>query len=196
MSSYLEEQDFTEHKVDAKLWKRLFAYAMRKKQVVFATAAAMLLVAGVDILYPLLSRYAIDRFVVGGTLSGLWGFVAFYAAMVVLQGLCVLAFVCFSGKLEMAVSYDIRQEAFEKLQDLSFSFYDKTAVGYLMARMVSDVSRLSEIIAWSIVDMMWALCYAVGCIITMLTLSWKLGSSSLWSCRPWPSSAGICKRRS
>ncbi|MBQ2769729.1 MAG: ABC transporter ATP-binding protein [Clostridia bacterium] len=175
MSSYLEEQDFTEQKVDAKLWKRLFAYAMRKKKVVLSTALAMVLVAGVDILYPLLSRYAIDRFVVGQSLKGLGGFVAFYAATVVLQGLCVLGFVCFSGKLEMAVSYDIRQEAFEKLQDLSFSFYDKTAVGYLMARMVSDVSRLSEIIAWSIVDVMWALCYAVGCIITMLTLSWKLG---------------------
>lgn len=56
------------------------------------------------------------------------------------------------------MSYDIRQDAFAKLQQLSFSFYDTTSVGWLMARMVSDIARLSDMIAWSLVDLMWAAC--------------------------------------
>ena len=174
MTSYIEEQDFTEEKVDSKLWKRLFSYAFRNKRIVAIIFLSLAVVAFVDVIYPLLTRYAIDHFVSFKTTAGLTKFIVFYLISVLLQGAGVITFVCMCGKLEMIVSYEIRQEAFTKLQELSFSFYDKTAVGYLMARMVSDVARLSEIIAWSLVDVLWALGYAIGCIVTMLTLSWKL----------------------
>jgi ATP-binding cassette subfamily B protein len=74
----------------------------------------------------------------------------------------------------MSIAFDIRQQAFKKLQELSFSFYDKTAVGYLMARVISDVGRLSELVAWSIVDLMWAATFVVGSMIVMLVLNWQL----------------------
>ncbi len=79
----------------------------------------------------------------------------------------------------MQISYDIRQEVFLKLQTLAFSFYDKTAVGYLMSRMISDVARLSEMIAWSIVDILWALCFVVGCMVAMFALNWQLALIAL-----------------
>jgi ATP-binding cassette subfamily B protein len=79
----------------------------------------------------------------------------------------------------MAIAYHIRQDGFLRLQELSFSFYDRTAVGYVMARMMSDISRLSDMIAWSLVDVLWSLLYAIGCIITMFVLSWKLALVSL-----------------
>ena len=75
----------------------------------------------------------------------------------------------------MDISYDIRQDAFTHLQQLSFSYYDTTSVGWLMARLGSDVSRLSEMIAWSVVDVMWALFFAVGVVIVLLVMNWKLG---------------------
>lgn len=73
------------------------------------------------------------------------------------------------------MSYDIRQDAFAKLQQLSFSFYDTTSVGWLMARMVSDIARLSDMIAWSLVDLMWAGVFAVGIVAVLLAMNWKLG---------------------
>ena len=36
-------------------------------------------------------------------------------------------------------------------------------------------SRLSEMIAWSVVDVMWALTFAVGVIVVLLVMNWKLG---------------------
>ena len=73
------------------------------------------------------------------------------------------------------MSFDIRQEAFTHLQQLSFSYYDTTSVGWLMARMGSDVARLSEMIAWSVVDVMWALTFAVGVIVVLLVMNVQLG---------------------
>ncbi len=169
-----EEQDFTAQKVDLSLWKRLFSYALRNRRIVISMILALVLVALVDTLYPLFSSYAIDRFIVPGMAEGIVPFGVFYAVTILLQGAGTVLFIAQAGNLEMRISYDIRQEAFLKLQNLSFSFYDHTAVGYLMARMISDVSRLSEMIAWSIVDLLWAGFYAIGVIVTLLSLNWRL----------------------
>ncbi len=134
--SYEEEVFDRDEKMDAKIWKRLFGYAIRKRGLFWKVVLFMLITAVV--------------------------------------GFCTLRFISDTGKLETFISYTIRQEAYLKLQTLSFSFYDKTSVGYLMARMVSDVARLSEMIAWSITDFLWAFFYIVGSTVTMLCFNWKL----------------------
>ena len=48
-----------------------------------------------------------------------------------------------------------------------------------MARVMSDTSRLSEMIAWSIVDVLYGLTFIIGCIITMFTLNVKLALITL-----------------
>ena len=85
----------------------------------------LLVVAGIDLAYPQFSRYAIDHFIEGGCTA--------CRCLVVVQSLGVFLFVRGAGRLEMDMSYDIRQDAFAKLQQLSFSFYDTTSVGWLMA---------------------------------------------------------------
>ena len=176
--SYDTELDYDKDaKMDAKLWKRLFRYAIRKRALFWKVVILMLTVALIDALYPVLTRYAIDHFVrpnAEPTTNGLWLFFGVYAALVILQGFCTFRFISTTGRLETHISYTIRQEAYLKLQTLSFSFYDKTSVGYLMARMVSDVSRLSEMIAWSITDFAWAIFYILFCFGAMFWFNWKL----------------------
>jgi len=175
VSSAIMEQDFEKDvKVDLSIWKRLLKYALHYKKNVIFICLMMVSVALLDIGFPLMSRYAIDNIIMQNALGEMPLFIALYMVMVVMMGTGVYLFVKTAGRLEMDISYDIRQEAFRKLQELSFSFYDKTAVGYLMARMVSDISRLSEMIAWSIVDLLWAFTYVVGVVIAMLWLNWKL----------------------
>ena len=176
--SYDNEAEFDrEEKMDAKLWKRLFGYAIRNRALFIRILLSMLIVAGIDALYPILTRFAIDRFVCPDatpTTDGLWTFFGIYVALVVFQGFFTMRFIGRSGEMEMAISYAIRQEAYLKLQTLSFSFYDKTSAGYLMARMVSDVARLSDMIAWSITDFLWSGFYITFCFAAMFWFNWKL----------------------
>ena len=176
--SYDREQSYdTEPKMDAKLWKRLFSYALRNRGLLIKIIVAMLVVSIIDALYPILTRFAIDHFVrpnVEPTSDGLWFFLAVYAALVLFQGFFTMQFIGWSGRMENAISYTIRQESYLKLQTLSFSFYDKTSVGYLMARMVSDIARLSDMIAWSITDFLWSFFYIVFCFGAMFWFNWKL----------------------
>ncbi len=176
---YIEEQDFAAKKIDAGAWKRLYRYALQRKKLFVSIIISILIVALIDIAYPLFTSYAIDHFVVPKSLEGLGHFALVYLAVILVQGCGVVLFINLTGKLEMSIAYTIRQDTFLRLQELSFSFYDRTAVGYIMARMMSDISRLSDMVAWSILDILWSLLYALGCIATMFVLSWKLALISI-----------------
>ena len=171
----IQEKDYNVQKINLRVWRRLAAYALRTPGRVAFVAGVLLVVAAVDLAYPQMTRYAIDTFITGRTTAGLGAFAALYVGMVVLQGFGVFLFVKNAGRLEMDISYAIRQDAFTRLQQLSFSFYDTTSVGWLMARMGSDVARLSEMIAWSVVDLMWAAGFVVGVVGVLLAMNWKLG---------------------
>jgi ATP-binding cassette subfamily B protein len=176
---YIDEQDFAGKKVDLSVWLRLYRYALQHKGLFFTVIAALVAVALIDIAYPLFTSYAIDQFVVPKSIEGLGKFALIYLVMILMQSSGVITFITFAGKLEMAIAYHIRQDGFLRLQELSFSFYDRTAVGYIMARMMSDISKLSDMIAWSLVDVLWSFLFALGCIITMFVLSWKLALVTL-----------------
>ena len=176
-TSALREEEFNK-KIDFKLWKRLLQYAMRHKAIFWGGVIMMLLVAAIDIIYPQLTRYAIDNIIAGGAETGFGKILPFglaYLLFIIVQGAGVVGFIILCGKLEIKMSYDIRQDAFRKLQELSFSYYDRTAVGYIMARMVGDIPRLSEMIAWSITDIFWSTGFILGCIAFLLGMNWKLG---------------------
>ncbi len=176
--SYIAEEDFSK-KIKVKVWKRLLTYAFRHKKLVYSLLACLLVVSAADVVYPLMSKYAIDHFITPQTTEGLTQYALFFVGLVLLDGIGVAFFVSTAGKIEMHISHDIRQDAFTKLQNLSFSYYDKTPVGYIMARVMNDVSRLSEMVAWSIVDIIWSLVFIIGCIIAMFLLNLKLALLAL-----------------
>ena len=176
--NYLNEEDMNQ-KVDLKVWNRLFKYAMRHKWLVIGIVVCLFLVSFIDVLYPRLTQYAIDTFIESRNVDGFWGYLLISVLAIILQSVGSILFVRWGSRLELTMSYEIRQETFEKLQNLSFSYYDKTSVGYIMARVLSDTSRLSEMIAWSIVDILLSLTFIVGCIISMFQLNVKLALITL-----------------
>ena len=75
---------------------------------------------------------------------------------------------------EMYLGRDMKQRLFHHLQTLSFSFYNVTPVGYLLSRVMSDTNRIAGMIAWNFTDILWALFYVAGTMVSMLILNWKL----------------------
>ena len=168
-------RDEADQKIELRLWKRLLQYAWRHKRSVITLVGLLVVVAGIDLAYPQLSRYAIDHFIGGGTTEGLGWYALVYVLFVAVQSAGVFLHIRGAGQLEMDMSYDIRQDVFAKLQQLSFSFYDTTSVGWLMARVVSDIAGLSEMIAWSVVDLAWAGLFVIGIVVMLISMNWKLG---------------------
>ncbi|MBU3112877.1 ABC transporter ATP-binding protein [Clostridium lacusfryxellense] len=161
-------------KIDIGIWKKLFKYLSEFKNGLMFLAFLMVGVAGIDVVMPLLTRYAIDNFIVKKTTDGLIVFALAYFCIVVFQALNVRLFIINAGKIETHLAYHIRKLGFKRLQQLSFSYYDTSSLGWLMARMTSDVTRLSEIISWGLIDMVWAISMMVGFLGVMLYNNVKL----------------------
>ena len=84
-----------------------------------------------------------------GQLAGLPLFIMAYFAAILVDGAASLFFFRHSMKVELYLAKDIRRRAFVHLQELSIPFYNTTSVGYLLARVMSDVDRISSVIAWA-----------------------------------------------
>ncbi|HBH11955.1 MAG: Lipid A export ATP-binding/permease protein MsbA [Clostridiales bacterium 38_11] len=172
MSDYeFQEQDYSK-KIDMKIWKKIFKYLIRYKKLVIILIFFMINLALADAIFPQMTQRAIDDFIVPGNIEGLESFILKFCLLIIWQSINIFIFISTAGKIEMNLTYDIREEAFDKLQKLSFSYYDRTPTGWIMARMTSDTRRLGEIISWGIVDIVWG--FSLMIIIAGFMIAYNL----------------------
>ena len=157
-----------------RVWKKLFPFLRPYKGYLIFLVAAQLLCAAIDISYPLFQRYAIDEFIRDGNVENVPAFTGVYLAVLVFQVLLVIGFCRAAMRIEMSLGRDLKQKTFVHLQTLSFSYYNTTPVGYILARTMSDTNRIGGLVGWSLQDMLWALAYVLGVFISMLVLNWKM----------------------
>jgi ATP-binding cassette subfamily B protein len=177
MNTY-QEQEYTQP-FNMDLWKKLIRYAWPYRRDLLLLAAIMAASGGIDAVFPLMNRYAVDNFIVPGKLDGLWIFALINVMLISIQAFNVWMLICIAGRIETGLCYDIRKMGFKKLQELSFSYFDKTPVGWIMARMTSDIQRLGETVAWGLVDLMWGSAMMVATTGVMLYLNWRLALITL-----------------
>ncbi len=168
-----DEKEFTQS-IDWGIWKRLKPFLKNYRADFIGMLTFNGLCALVDVLLPLMQRYAIRNFIEKGVTAGLLPYALVYLALIVLQGLSVMWFCNNSMRIEMYLGRDMKQRLFHHLQTLSFSFYNVTPVGYLLSRVMSDTNRIAGMIAWNFTDILWAMFYVAGAMVSMLLLNWKL----------------------
>ena len=130
-------------------WKKIIKTVVKHRGLTIGLILSVVLLAILDVCYPLLNQYAIEQyFSENPNFNSVTIFIVGYAILAVLYGLSVFLFLFFAGRIEVATSYDLRKEAYINLQNLPFSYFDKTAQGWIMARLTSDARKLSEIISY------------------------------------------------
>ncbi len=157
-----------------KTWKKMGPFVRPYVGKMALVAAVMLFLATVDISMPIFQAYAIDNFVATGSLAGLAPFSALYAVLIVLQGFGVAVMGRAALFTEMSFGRDLKRKTFVHLQTLGLSYYNQNAVGWILARVMSDTGRISGMVAWAATDIFWSLFYVVGTMVTMFILNWKL----------------------
>ena len=128
----------------------------------------------IDSVYPLFNRYALDNFVAGKTLKHLTGFIILYVLVVLLQVIINFVAGFLGGKVEMSVDRDLRNAAFNHLQELSFAYFNQNNVGYIHARVMSDTGKIGVMVAWRLMDIVWNGAYIVSVFVMMLILNVRM----------------------
>ncbi|MDO5456050.1 MAG: ABC transporter ATP-binding protein [Eubacteriales bacterium] len=131
----------------------------------------------IDAIYPLFDRYALDHFIADRTLDGLPVFVGLFLLVLAAQVVINYKSMIDAGRIEMFVDRDLRNASFNHLQTLSFSYFNRNAVGYVHARVMSDTSKIGEAVSWRMMDFVWNASYILFAVIVMLLTDWRL---ALW----------------
>ncbi|MFH0767651.1 MAG: ABC transporter ATP-binding protein [Bacillota bacterium] len=162
-----EDDQDVQYKVQLGTWKKILTIVFKSKKRIFLLVMFSGFIAVLDALFPLINRYAIDVFFIGGDYSTWPYFIVVNLLVASGFGLGIWGFIHQAGIIEAETSYELRRQAFKNLQRLSYSYFDKTPQGWIMARMTSDARRLSLIISWGIIDFVWA---AFSMFIIMIVL--------------------------
>ncbi len=128
----------------------------------------------VDIVLPLFQRYAIDNFIANEMLDGISVFIVLYILTLTVQIVVNCISTYNSSYVEMHIGRDLKRVSFNHLQTLSFSYFNQNSVGYIHARVMSDTSRIGELVSWGMMDGVWHISYIVGAAFVMFSINWKL----------------------
>ncbi len=155
-------------------WKRLLPFLKPYRWLMLLLILTNIIISVVDVLLPLFQRYAVDHFIEQRSLAGFQTFITGYVVVIVLQVLSFVFYTLSAMKMEMHMGRDLKKACFVHLQTLSFSYYNVTPVGYILARVMSDTNKISAITAWDMVDILWALTYVLSAFISMAILDLRL----------------------
>ena len=168
-----QEEKFSK-KLDFGLWKSLFRFAMGAKKECIKLTVLNVVLSGLAALLPLANRYAIDTFIMGRDMSTFSPFVALLLLWVVVNGIGTYKFIQYASAIEVSIVHDMREAGFVNLQKLSFSYFDRTPVGWILSRMAADIQRIGDVISWSLLDISFALFELVFFTTAMFILAPRL----------------------
>nr|MBC8372339.1 ATP-binding cassette domain-containing protein [Planctomycetota bacterium] len=165
--------DYTVRRFSLDVWKKFLREARPYLKDMLALMACAIVLAVIDSMFTLMIRWVINDLQADG-MASLLPHTCTYLALAIGFAACIALFIHLGGKISTHLSYDVRQKGFKKLQELSFSFYDTRSVGWLVARLTSDCDRLTRILAWGTLDIVWGGMLIVAVTVISLVLNWRL----------------------
>jgi ATP-binding cassette, subfamily B, multidrug efflux pump len=168
------EEDPVAKSYDRTLLRRLLVYLRPYKAPVLVSFLLIIVMAGLDLVGPYLTKVAIDGYIRKGNAAGLSGLAALYMSTL------LLAFVVRFGQvyiLQMTgqrVMMDLRREIYAHLQRLHVAYFDQNPVGRLMTRVTTDVDAVNELFTSGVVTVFGDLFTLFGIMGVMVAMNWKL----------------------
>ncbi|HEY54610.1 MAG TPA: ABC transporter ATP-binding protein [Caldilineae bacterium] len=168
-----EEEEFTTQ-FNGRILMRILAQAKPHWPMVVGFLIAIALVSGLDSYFTYLSKRIIDEGIIPGDREVLLKIALQYGALIVVQALAVFGFIYWAGILGERVQYDVRKKQFDHLQTLSFPYFDRTPVGWIMSRLTSDTERIGWLVSWGLLDVVWGVANIITALYFMMIINWRL----------------------
>ena len=168
------EQTFGHNRFNGQTILRILAQTKPHWKMLVGFLISIISVSLLDAIFTYISKLIIDEGILAGNTERIYQLVGIYAALIVISALGVFIFIALAGGLGERIQYDLRKKMFARLQELSFSYYDRTPVGWIMSRVTSDSQRIAELVSWGILDTSWGIFGIGSSVIFMFIINWRL----------------------
>ncbi len=169
-----DEDDFSTRPFNRELIFRLLAYLKPYKWRVVAMIAAALTAIVTALILPYLLKIGVDRYIIGRHLEGLGRIALIYAGVSVLQYLGLYYQGMMMIQIGQKAVFDLRQDLFEHLQQLSMAFFDRQKAGRIMIRVTNDVNALEELLSSGVSSAFADSFTLIGLLGVMFWVDWRL----------------------
>ncbi len=159
---------------DLKLFAKLMAFIKPFKATYYFVMFAAILLSLFSTLTPYLLKVTVDDYITPKDYQGMLLFVGLMFGALLLEVLFQFLFVFYANWLGQKVIKDLRVKLFDKIIHFKMAYFDKTAVGRLVTRAVSDIETIASIFSQGLFMIIADLLKMILVIVVMLYVDWRL----------------------
>ena len=160
--------------LEVSLFKRLLAFAKPYRITFILVLVSAVLLSGFSTLSPYLLKITIDDYITLKDYDGMLLLIGLMALTLVLEVVFQFVFIYYANWLGQHVIFDLRNTLYRHMIQFKMAYYDKSAVGRLVTRVVSDIETISGIFSQGLFMIIADLLKMLVVIVVMWTISWKL----------------------
>jgi subfamily B ATP-binding cassette protein MsbA len=159
---------------DVGLFRRLLIYTNPYKFTLYFVAIAAILLSVFAVTRPVLLKITVDDYIMTKDQQGLLLYILFMFGVLILEVTFQFLFAYYANWLGQSIVKDVRKKLFHHMLFFKMSYYDKSAVGRLVTRAVSDIETIASIFSQGLFMIIADLLKMLVVMGVMLWMSWKL----------------------
>ena len=154
---------------------RIFlSYFGPHKKLFLADMSCAFLVAAIDVLFPLVSRYCMYELLPEKIYSTFFLLMAIAAGAFAVRAVLHYIITYLGHTFGIRVEADIRKDLYRHYQELEFDFFDQNRTGKLMNRLTGDLFEITELAHHGPEDLLISFVTIAGALAVMFSVEWRL----------------------
>ena len=175
----MKENNISGNLFDIKILKRLFVFCRPYMSVFYTLIILTLSLSILQPIRPYITQIIIDDYVSMNDVNGLKSMTLLLFGLLIVNAIVVYFHTYLSGWLGQNIIKDIRIKLFSHLQNFKLQFFDKTPIGRIVTRNVSDIETIADIFGQGIATIIGDILQLFGIVALMFYINWKLTLISL-----------------
>ncbi len=164
---------------DYSLFKRVMKYVKPYQGIFYITALLSVILASLSLVKPVLIQHTIDDYIKALDGNGLWLMTMLLIGILFVESIFQYFFTFLGNLLGQNVIKDLRNQTFEHVIKFKLKHFDKTPIGQLVTRTVSDIETIAEMFAGGILVIIGDLLKIIAVLICMFYINWDLALITL-----------------
>jgi len=164
---------------DWKLLKRVMHYVKPYNAMFIIAIFLTVFLAGCALGLPFLMKLTVNEHIILNDYSGLLFMVEIMAALLIVQTVAQYYQTYLTNVLGQSVIRDLRIDVFNHITSLRLKYFDRTPIGMLITRTVSDLETIADIFSEGLISIMGDMLVVVFVVALMLYEDWKLALVTL-----------------
>lgn len=165
--------------LDWNLLGRVMKYVKPYRGTFVIAAFLTIFLAGSALVQPILMQLTLDKYILANNYNGLVLMVVLMIAQLAIQTAVQYYQTYSTNALGQSVIRDLRKDVFNHIMSLRLKYFDRTPIGMLITRTVSDLETIADIFSEGLISIVGDLLLVIAIIILMMVRDWKLALITL-----------------